>query len=93
MDMMTEDDILFIDPVKVTVPSFCTDGYVLDIGGGGEGVIGRLNSLQVIAIDCVKDELEEAPKGPLKIVMDARGSAIPRQHIRHSHCVFLLHVF
>jgi ubiquinone/menaquinone biosynthesis C-methylase UbiE len=46
---------------------------ILDIGGGGEGVIGQLKGTQVIAVDILKRELEEAPAGPLlKIVMDAR---------------------
>jgi ubiquinone/menaquinone biosynthesis C-methylase UbiE len=41
-------------------------------GGGGEGIIGLLKGNQVIAIDINKRELEDAPPGPLKIVMDAR---------------------
>jgi len=57
---------------EVTVEDFDTEGYILDIGGGGEGVIGQLKGQQVIAIDISKRELEEAPPGPLKIVMDAR---------------------
>jgi len=48
------------------------DGYILDMGGGGEGVIGQLMGSRVVAIDCREDELIEAPDGPLKIVMDAR---------------------
>ncbi len=44
---------------------------ILDLGGGGEGVIGQLKGTQVIAIDQSRRELEEAPRGPLKIVMDA----------------------
>ncbi len=44
---------------------------MLDIGGGGEGVIGQLASRQVIAIDLSARELLGAPDGPLKIVMDA----------------------
>jgi ubiquinone/menaquinone biosynthesis C-methylase UbiE len=46
-------------------------GYILDIGGGGEGIIGQMKPAQVIAIDLSKRELEDAPAGPLKIVMDA----------------------
>jgi ubiquinone/menaquinone biosynthesis C-methylase UbiE len=57
---------------EVTVPDFPASGYVLDIGGGGEGVIGLLKPNQVIAIDVNKRELADAPPGPLKIVMDAR---------------------
>ncbi len=56
----------------VTVEDFAAEGFILDIGGGGEGVIGQLKGQQVIAIDISKRELEEAPPGPLKIVMDAR---------------------
>ena len=69
---MTEDDILFLDTVDIELPPLCGTGYVLDIGGGGEGVIGRIEGLQVVAIDCREDELIEAPEGPLKVVMDAR---------------------
>ena len=47
-------------------------GLTLDIGGGGSGIIGRLKKEKVIAIDPNKRELEEAPEGALKIIMDAR---------------------
>jgi ubiquinone/menaquinone biosynthesis C-methylase UbiE len=53
-----------IDPVK-------PDGLILDIGGGGEGVIGRLNGKQVVAIDTSERELAETHNEALKIVMDA----------------------
>ena len=53
------------------VSDFQASGYVLDIGGGGEGIIGQMKPSQVIAIDLSKRELEETPPGPLKIVMDA----------------------
>jgi ubiquinone/menaquinone biosynthesis C-methylase UbiE len=61
-----------IEQQSVTVKDFAATGFILDIGGGGEGVIGQLKGQQVIAIDISKRELEEAPSGPLKIVMDAR---------------------
>jgi ubiquinone/menaquinone biosynthesis C-methylase UbiE len=61
-----------IEQQSVTVEDFDAEGFILDIGGGGEGVIGQLKGQQVIAIDISKRELEEAPPGPLKIVMDAR---------------------
>ena len=56
----SHDDIYFLDPQAVTVPDFAASGYILDIGGGGEGVIGQLKGDQVIAIDRRKAELEEA---------------------------------
>jgi ubiquinone/menaquinone biosynthesis C-methylase UbiE len=48
-----------------------TEGLILDIGGGGEGVIGRLNGRQVVAIDTREEELKETRNQALKIVMDA----------------------
>jgi ubiquinone/menaquinone biosynthesis C-methylase UbiE len=53
------------------VADFQASGYILDIGGGGEGIIGQMKPTQVIAVDLSKRELEEGPAGPLKIVMDA----------------------
>lgn len=47
-------------------------GLILDIGGGGEGVISQLYPDQVIAIDNRRDELEEVAIQTVKIVMDAR---------------------
>lgn len=48
-----------------------TDGFILDIGGGGEGIIGKLNGKQVISIDTNERELEETENEALKVVMDA----------------------
>lgn len=69
----TADDRFYrLDEEEVTVSDFDAKGYILDIGGGGEGIIGRLKGEQTIAIDISKAELEAAPPGPLKIIMDAR---------------------
>ena len=46
-------------------------GKILDIGGGGEGIIGRLYKNQVIAVDNVQEELDEAPDCFEKRLMDA----------------------
>jgi SAM-dependent methyltransferase len=59
------------DRQDLTVEDFEASGYVLDIGGGGEGIIGRMKPQQVVAIDLYKRELLESPPGPLKIIMDA----------------------
>ena len=59
--------------LEVVVPDFPAQGLILDIGGGGEGVIGQVKGQQVVAIDLSKRELDEAPGRPLlKVVMDAR---------------------
>lgn len=60
----------FFNRQHVTLNDFNAEGFILDIGGGGEGIIGQLKGPQVVAIDISKRELEEAPPGPLKIVMD-----------------------
>ena len=68
---ISEDRLFYFEKQKVTLSDFDSPGYILDLGGGGEGVIGRLKGEKVIAIDISKEELEGAPAGPLKIVMDA----------------------
>jgi len=68
-----------IDPARVhtyekqelKLPDFAADGWILDIGGGGEGVIGRLKGSQVVAIDLYAWGMKRTPPGPLKLVMDA----------------------
>jgi len=67
-----EEHFFLIKGQKVTVHDFEAHSNILDLGGGGEGIIGILKGEQVIAIDARKGELEEAADGPLKIVMDAR---------------------
>lgn len=57
---------------KVDLTGLNLPGVVLDIGGGGEGIIGRVLGKRVIAIDRLQGELDAAPDGPLKIEMDAR---------------------
>ena len=65
------DNIHFFELEEVSLDPIECDGWILDVGGGGEGVIGRLMGKCVIAIDPLKRELEEAAPGPLKVVMDA----------------------
>jgi SAM-dependent methyltransferase len=59
------------DKQELALPDFPAEGWILDIGGGGEGVIGRLKGSQVVAIDLYSWGLRRTPAGPLKIVMDA----------------------
>lgn len=65
------ENIFFLEEQEIVVNDFAATGLILDIGGGGEGIIGQLKGNQVVAIDPTKRELEEAADGPLKIVMDA----------------------
>ncbi|MFW9920117.1 MAG: class I SAM-dependent methyltransferase [Candidatus Thorarchaeota archaeon] len=65
-------EVQFVPPQEIELKRIDTEGYLLDIGGGGEGVIGQLEGTRVVAIDMRKEELEEAKIGDyLRIVMDA----------------------
>ncbi len=46
-------------------------GKILDIGGGGEGIISRVYRKQVTSVDNLREELDEAPDICTKILMDA----------------------
>ncbi len=68
---ISEDRLFFFEQEEVIIEEIHESDFILDIGGGGEGIIGKLKGRQVIAIDSNKRELEDAEPGPLKIVMDA----------------------
>jgi ubiquinone/menaquinone biosynthesis C-methylase UbiE len=68
-----EERYFFFEQQEIVVHNFAAPGYILDIGGGGEGIIGILKGDKVVAIDFKKEELEEAAEGSLKIIMDARN--------------------
>lgn len=59
------------------------DGRILDIGGGGEGVIGRVYGAQVTAIDNRQEELDEAPEGFTKLLMDASALDFENDSFEH----------
>ncbi len=69
---------------------FEAHGYILDLSGSGEGIIGRMKPKQVVAIDLYKRELEELPAGPLKIVMDARDLKFLDGSFRTATAFFML---
>jgi ubiquinone/menaquinone biosynthesis C-methylase UbiE len=62
----------FLPKAHLKLEKIPSPGWILDIGGGGEGVIGQLEGRRVVAVDTSRRELEEAAPGPLKLVMDAR---------------------
>ena len=70
-EAVDEERICFFELKDVEIEDFDAEGFVLDIGGGGEGIIGKLKGAQVVAIDHQRKELQETAPGPLKIVMDA----------------------
>lgn len=66
------------------------EGSILDIGGGGEGVIGRLYTDQVTAIDNRQEELDEAPGGYRKLLMDAGALAFADASFDHVTAFYAL---
>ena len=52
-------------------------GKILDVGGGGEGIIGRLYKNHVVAVDNSQNELDEAPDCFEKRLMDAESLDFP----------------
>ncbi|MGD8553958.1 MAG: methyltransferase domain-containing protein [Anaerolineales bacterium] len=66
------DHVHFFEMQEIAIDRIPADGWILDIGGGGEGVIGLLMGDRVIAIDPSERELREAAEGPLKVIMDAK---------------------
>lgn len=60
----TKPQLLELSPIEA-------EGLILDIGGGGSGIIGKLNGKKVIAIDKNENELLESQNEALQIVMDA----------------------
>ncbi len=67
----------------------CT-GRILDIGGGGEGIIGRLYEERVVAIDRLQSELLETQNRALKLVMDARSMSFLPHSFDVVTCFFTL---
>lgn len=69
---MDNDRLSIVGDLEVSLCPLNTDGPILDLCAGGEGVIGQLMGDKVVAIDASREELKESPPGSLKIVMDAR---------------------
>lgn len=65
------DRLFYVDHAEIEVLEFPSKGWVLDVCGGGEGIIGRMKGSNTISIDLNVSELIEAPGGPLKIQMNA----------------------
>ncbi len=68
-------DLQLFPQQEVVLHSLPAEGLILDIGGGGEGIIGRLMGDRVVAVDLSREELHNAPPGNIKMVMDARELA------------------
>ena len=68
----------FVKPKRYILMPEIPEGCVLDIGGGGEGVIAQVEGARVIAIDKYMSEIIEARgKAPSAAWLVADGTALP----------------
>lgn len=72
MEELIQKTVFFTELHQIDLTKVQLNGRILDIGGGGEGIIGLLAGEHVIAIDPSERELKGAPGDCLKIIMDAK---------------------
>ncbi|MFO7814327.1 MAG: class I SAM-dependent methyltransferase [Halanaerobiales bacterium] len=72
MSEIDEEKIHFTEEQTIEVEEKDNVERILDIGGGGEGIISQIYEDIVVAIDLSEEELKETPSNEsLKIIMDA----------------------
>ncbi|HHY63279.1 MAG TPA: GNAT family N-acetyltransferase [Bacillota bacterium] len=74
----------------INLSGLTAPGLVLDVGGGGEGIIGSVLGRQVVAIDILREELEESSNDALRLVMDARSMQFLDGSFDEATCFFSL---
>jgi len=79
-----------IDKQYINLQDFIINGRILDIGGGGEGIMAQCLGDGIVVIDKRKDELEEAPEIGIKIVMDACNLQFLDNTFDHITCFYSL---
>ncbi|MBD3194817.1 MAG: methyltransferase domain-containing protein [Candidatus Lokiarchaeota archaeon] len=75
LEIIKKEIVHFAPSQTLNLNRYSFNGRILDIGGGGEGIIGQLSGESVVAIDLHKEEFHEAIESgdnkSLKIIMDA----------------------
>lgn len=67
---MSDEEVFFLEKQFLEFQDFeCEEGWILDFGGGGEGVIGQVKGTQVISIDRRMGELKEALERDCKALL------------------------
>lgn len=69
-ESISEERLHKIPVHRVKLDKIASNGLILDIGGGGEGIIVKLNGDKVVSIDSSREELMETQNDSLKIVLD-----------------------
>jgi len=72
MEELIQKTVFFTELHHIDLTKVQLNGRILDIGGGGEGIIGLFAGEHVIVIDPSERELKGAPGDCLKIIMDAK---------------------
>jgi len=72
----------------IDLSQLAAPGLVLDVAGGGEGMIGRALGRQVVSIDISRSELEEVSNDALKLVMDAADMSFLDSSFTDATCFF-----
>ena len=71
MSRIDPERMIQTDLLKIELTDELSGGLILDIGGGGEGIIGKIYGRDVVAIDPRLDELEESVNDAVKVEMSA----------------------
>lgn len=92
---MTEKPKYFeAEPRHIVLNEFDhTLDWILDFGGGGEGIIGQLMGAQVVAIDRLESELKEAHEAgskALPIIMDGTDLKFPENTFKMATSFYAL---
>jgi len=74
----------------INLTTLTLNGRILDIGGGGEGIMSRYGGDRVIAIDKRADELTETPDIGTKIIMDATSLNFIDNYFDNITCFYTL---
>ena len=81
---------IFSRSTKITIDSI-PDGSILDIGGGGEGIIAQIGNERVTAVDRLQTEIDEAkPNAPTANwkLADATDLPYPNDHFDNATSFF-----
>ncbi len=64
------DRIHFLPKIEIDLPDLDFDGLLLNLAHGGEDVIGKTTSAQVVAINISSDDLADSAPTSLRIIMN-----------------------
>jgi len=85
--------LLFVKKTQRIEIKSIPEKSVIDIGGGGEGIIARIGKERITAVDKYQSEIDEAkPKAPEAkwIVADARNLDFPEEYFDNATAFFSL---